>query len=431
MDVQRILIKKVHAREVLDSRGDPTIEAEVHVNGAIGSAIAPSGKSVSSHALSEIRDCTKAYSGRGVLKVVTTINTIVSKKLKGKNAADQSRIDELLLSLNGKNRLGTHAITAISMATCRAVAAHEKLELYEYLLTLTNRKPTLPIPFAKLVSGGAHAPVGLPIQEINIAPVGARTFSEAVQYVAEVYGAFRTKISAKNPRATLTADEGGFVPNAENIEQTLHLVTDSIKKAGYKNKVMLSIDAAANNFYKKDEYHLGVPLRPDQLLRFWLTLAKEFPIISLEDPFAEDDYLSWHLLMHDLGKKVHMQVVSDDLTATRKDRVQRAINERLCNTLLVKVNQVGTVTAAIESALLAFENGWNVMVSHRSGETEDTFIADLAVALGCGQIKIGAPCRGERTAKYNRLLQIEEHLGKKSPVCAISPSNCSTIKYKR
>ncbi len=407
----------VHGREILDSRGNPTVEADVTLaNGAVGRAAVPSGASTGKHEAVELRDKTKPYLSKGVLKAVANINVAIRRKVKGMDARDQAALDQAMITLDGtknKSRLGANAILAVSLAAARAAAAAKGVELYEHLATLTGEQPKLPIPFANVINGGKHAGGKLKPQEFMIVPHGARTFSEAVEMVSETYHLLKGLITREyGPAAAHVGDEGGFAPPLETPEEALDLLKKAIKKAGYTKSVAIAMDPAASEFYDGKEYDLGTrKLAPEELVTYWQTLVKRYPIISLEDPFDQDDFLSWNMLS---AKLQPFQIVGDDLTVTNTARIQKAIDEQLCNALLLKVNQIGTLTEALGAAMLARAAGWNVMVSHRSGETEDPFIADLAVALGCGQLKLGAPCRGERTAKYNRLLRIEEHLGRKA-----------------
>jgi len=412
-------IASIHAREILDSRGNPTVEAEVTLaSGALGRAAVPSGASTGKHEALELRDGTKPYGGKGVMKAVTNVNVAIARRLKGMDARDQRAVDAAMLALDGtpnKARLGANAILAVSLAVCRAAARALGLADYEHLCTLTGQKPVLPMPFANVINGGKHAEGKLKLQEFMIVPTGARTFSEAVQMLAETYQFLKRALHEKyGAGATHVGDEGGFAPPLSTPEETLDLLVATIRQAGYAKRMMLALDPAVSGLYDGKAYDFGEGrLAPEEAIRYWMGLTKSYPILSLEDPFAEDDDLSWRMLADDMHKERRpFQLVGDDLTVTNTARIQKAIDEGLCNALLLKVNQVGTLSEALDAATLARAAGWNVMVSHRSGETEDPFIADLAVALGCGQIKIGAPCRGERTAKYNRLLRIEERLGR-------------------
>jgi len=411
-------IKKILARQVLDSRGNPTVEVEIITQNNIrGKAIVPSGASTGIHEALELRDNEKAYLGQGVMKAIYNVK-MLSKLLKGWNIFDQEGLDTFMKSVDGtpnKSDLGANCILGISMAASRTAAKELKIPYYQYLAKLAKTKKSdicLPIPFANVINGGKHAPGKLKAQEFMIVPVKARTFSEATMMISETYHLLR-EIIKKKFKSVGVGDEGGFAPPLSKPEEALDLITQAIKKAGYEKKVMIALDPASSEFYNKKtkKYDLGFKkMSYKELSNYWNKLLKKYSIISLEDVFSEDDFEAWHYFK----KNSKIQLVGDDLLVTNPERIKLAIEKKLCNSLLLKVNQIGTLTEAIESARMVMKKGWTVMVSHRSGETEDTLIADLAVALGCGQIKIGAPCRGERTAKYNRLLRIEEELGEKS-----------------
>lgn len=420
-DDSGFLIKDIHAREILDSRGNPTVECDVLlVCGARGRAAVPSGVSTGKHEAVELRDGTKAYGGRGVQRAVVNLNVAIARFLLGKDSRNQAQIDKLMLEIDGtpnKAVLGANAILAASIAVSRAAANAKRQEYYEYLCTLTGEEPKLPIPFCNVINGGKHAAGRLKPQEFMIVPTGATSFAEAAEMVVETYHVLADLLKERyGAAATHVGDEGGFAPPLDTAEEALDLLLAAIKKVGYDDKVVIALDPAASELYVDGNYDVGNGAEePEQIVEFWHHLLAEYPIVSLEDPFEQDDFLSWHMLRDRLQReRRQVQVVGDDLTVTNTTRIQRAIDEQLCNALLLKVNQVGTLTEAIAAAKLAKTAGWNVMVSHRSGETEDPFIADLAVALGCGQIKLGAPCRSDRTAKYNQLLRIEEHLGKRA-----------------
>jgi len=411
------VIARVHAREILDSRGNPTVEADVLLAGsARGRAAVPSGASTGKYEAVELRDGASAYGGQGVLKAVANVNVAIDRKVRGMDARAQAALDQAMISLDGtpdKSRLGANALLAVSLAAARAAARAKGVELYEHLAVLTGREPRLPIPFSNVINGGKHADGKLKPQEFMIVPHGATSFAEAAELVSETYHILRSLLQERfGATAIHVGDEGGFAPPLETPEQALDFLTKAIKRAGHQGRVAIALDPAASEFYDGKEYDLGFArLAPEALVEYWRGLIKKYDVISLEDPFDQEDYLSWNMLS---AKLTPFQIIGDDLTVTNTARIQRAIDERLCNTLLLKVNQIGTLTEALNAAMLARAAGWNVQVSHRSGETEDSFIADLTVALGCGQIKLGAPCRGERTAKYNRLLRIEEHLGRKA-----------------
>ena len=403
-------IIKIKARQVLDSRGNPTIECEIFTNKSKGSAIVPSGASIGKYEALELRDKEKAYHGKSVLKAINNINKI-TPKLIGKEITKQQDIDKLLDELDGtpnKSNLGANATLAVSLAS--AVAASNSLNkpLYKYLGNKTN----LPIPFCNIINGGKHSEGDLKIQEFMIVPIKAKSFSEATQMVAEIYYTLKEDIEDKYGKlATHVGDEGGFAPPIKNPYEALDLISKAIEENNYKENVKIAIDAAASEFYTGTQYQIEPEkvLNSNKLIEYYKDLIKKYPIISLEDPFDQDDFESYR----ELKKKIKIQIVGDDLLVTNKDRIEHAIKQKLCNCLLLKVNQIGTLSEALEAFKLASKAGWKTMVSHRSGETEDTFISDLSVALGCGQIKLGAPCRGERTSKFNRLLRIEEELGKK------------------
>ena len=405
-------ITKIKARQVLDSRGNPTIECEIFTNKSKGSAIVPSGASTGKYEALEVRDKEKAYHGKSVLKAINNINKIISPKLIGKEITKQEEIDKLLDYLDGtpnKSNLGANATLAVSLGS--AVAASNTLNkpLYKYL----GNKLNLPIPFCNIINGGRHSEGDLKIQEFMIAPVKAKSFSEATQMVAEIYYTLKQNIEDKYGKlSTHVGDEGGFAPPIKSPYEALDLISKAIEENNYKENVKIALDAAASEFYTGTQYQVESEksLNSNKLIEYYKDLIKKYPIISLEDPFDQDDFEAYK----ELRKKLKIQIVGDDLLVTNKDRINHAVKQKLCNCLLLKVNQIGTLTEALEAFKTASKAGWNTMVSHRSGETEDTFISDLSVSLGCGQIKLGAPCRGERTAKFNRLLRIEEELGKKA-----------------
>ncbi len=410
----------IHARQVFDSRGNPTVEVEVAAGGLKAKAMVPSGASTGIHEAVELRDDAVQYNGKGVLQAVDNVNTIIAKALKGIDPTQQKKIDNLLLKLDGttnKGKLGANALLGVSMACARLGALCKGIPLYEHISKLSGRKIVMPIPFANIINGGEHAGNKLTPQEFMIVPTGASSFTEATQIVTETYHLLK-KIIAKQygKEATSVGDEGGFAPPLDSFEEALDLIMEAIKKSGWSDKLKIALDPAASEFYVKKHYDVGLKiLRPSQLVDHYRDLFKKYPIVSVEDPFEQDDFESFKALMQSMkGMKQKPQIVGDDLTVTNVKRIRLAAKEKLCNALLLKVNQIGTITESIDAALLAFKHGWNVMVSHRSGETEDPFIADMAVGLGSGQIKLGAPCRSDRVAKYNQLLRIEEALGKKA-----------------
>lgn len=406
------LILDVRGRQVLDSRGNPTVEVDIITKDHVGSAIVPSGASTGKYEACELRDNKKAYHGKSVLKAVKYINTVIKKELLGKDVLRQSVIDGLLLALDGtknKAKLGANALLGVSLACCRAAALAKHVPLYEYIAHITDNSPLLPLPFANVINGGKHAESGLPFQEIMIVPTGAKSFSQAAMMVSEVYHTLKAIIKKTyGAQYTLLGDEGGFAPPLEDVEVALDLLLHAIKKCGYTGKIKIAMDPAASEFYHKNTY-LDEEYSWEDLEGFYLDLMHKYPIISIEDPFDQEDYTAFA----SLTKQSKVQIVGDDLTVTNPDRILRAAQEGWCNALLLKINQIGTLTEAFRAARIAKQHGWHVMVSHRSGETEDPFIADLAVGLGCGQIKLGACARGERTAKYNQLLRIEDMLGNK------------------
>ncbi|MDP3698224.1 MAG: phosphopyruvate hydratase [Nanoarchaeota archaeon] len=406
-------ITAIKAREILDSRGNPTVEVDLFTKQTCQSAAVPSGASTGKHEASELRDGGKRYLGKGVQKAVRNVEEKISPLLKGVDCVEQRKIDELMIKKDGtknKQKLGANAILGVSLAAARAATAEKKKFLFQYLHSLANvnRKPSMPMPFFNVINGGKHAGNQLAFQEFMIAPK-AKSFAEALRIGSEVYHVLKEVIEKKyGKEATNVGDEGGFAPPLKRAEEALELLMEAILKAGYAGKVELALDCAASEFYKNGKYKLHATMNKKQLLDYYLHLIKKYPIISIEDPFEQEDFVSFA----ELRKKSKIQIVGDDLTVTNVTRIKKAIQKRSCNCLLLKVNQIGTLTEALDAVKLAYEHDWKVMVSHRSGETEDTFIADLAVAIGCGMIKAGAPCRGERIAKYNRLLRIEEVLRK-------------------
>lgn len=409
-----VKITNVHAWQVLDSRATPTLAVEVQAGNYSGVAMVPSGVSTGMYEALELRDGTKHYHGKSVFSAVNHVNNLLSKKVIGRDVLDQRGIDELMITVDGtenKSRLGANAILGVSLAAAKCAASSRDLQLYEYL----GKARVLPIPFSNLINGGKHAEGNLKIQEFMIAPVRAKSFSEATMFVAEIYHTLKEIIQNKYGKSAVhVGDEGGFAPPLYDPHDALSLLHKAISELGYQDKVKVALDAAASEFYDRKLQKYAVEskkvLDRGELIDYYLNLIKTYPIISLEDPFDQDDHHAFAELM----KKVKIQVVGDDLLATNPTRIREAIGEKLCNALLLKVNQIGTLTEAYEAASLASKASWRMMVSHRSGETEDTFIADLAVSLGCGQIKVGAPARGERTAKFNRLLKIEQEVGKKA-----------------
>ncbi len=409
------LIEEIVAREILDSRGNPTIEVEVLLTGgAMGRAAVPSGASTGVHEAVELRDGDAVrYEGKGVLRAVANVNETIADELLGWDALDQVGIDEFLIGLDGtpnKGHLGANAILGTSLAVAKAAADALGLPLYRYIGGVSAR--TLPVPMMNILNGGKHATDSTDLQEFMVMPVGAPSFAEALRWGAETYHSLK-KVLKKRGYNTNVGDEGGFAPSLGSNEEAVEVIVEAIEAAGYQpgRDIFIALDPAASEIYEDGRYHLkkeGRALSGAEMVDFYEEWVNKYPIISLEDGLAEDDWEAWALLTARLGDRV--QIVGDDLLVTNVQRVQRAIEERAANSLLCKVNQIGTLTEAIAAVNMAQRAGWTVVVSHRSGETEDTTIADLVVALNTGQIKTGAPCRSDRVAKYNQLLRIEEQL---------------------
>jgi enolase len=412
-------ISEIFARQILDSRGNPTVEVDVLTDeGALGRAAVPSGASTGIHEAVELRDeDKKKYLGKGVLKAVKNVNEIITPALAGYDVADQTGVDQLMIQLDGtpnKGKLGANAILAVSMAVAKAAAEEASLPLYRYIGG-TNAK-TLPIPMMNILNGGAHADNKIDFQEFMVMPVGAATFSEGLRWGVEIFHALKTVLKKKG-FSTNVGDEGGFAPNIQSNEEAIEIVLTAIGAAGYKtgSQIVIAMDAANSELWdvkkKKYVFHKssGKELSSDQLVKFWAGWVKQYPIASIEDGMAEDDWDGWKNLSTAVGSKC--QLVGDDLFVTNVTRIQQGIDKGIANGLLVKVNQIGTITETINAVTLAQHNGYNTIMSHRSGETEDTTIADLAVALNCGQIKTGSASRTDRMAKYNQLIRIEELLG--------------------
>lgn len=402
-------IIEVKARQVLDSRGNPTVEAEVFTRNNSARAIVPSGASTGVHEALELRDKKKEYSGKGVTKAVSNV-LWMRKFLLGRSVVQQEEIDTLMRQFDGtknKRKYGANAILAVSLACARLAAKEEKKPLYVYLGNLFGEKPKMPTPFMNVINGGLHADNDLDFQEYMVVPQG-NTFSESLRIGVEVYHELK-KVLKNKGLSTSVGDEGGFAPNLKSHEEPIKLIMTAAKNLGYQKKVKIAMDIAASDIYFNGKYVVeGKKLSANQLSDLYGKLIKKYPIISIEDPFHEEDFKAFAKFTKKFGDKI--KVVGDDLLVTNVSRMHKALDVGACNTLLLKVNQIGTLTEAMKAANLAYRHGWGVMVSHRSGETEDSFIADLAVALGCGMIKTGAPCRGERTAKYNQLLRIEEKI---------------------
>ena len=410
-------IRRIHAREILDSRGNPTVEVTVQLDdGAVGTAAVPSGASTGAHEAVELRDGDKArYGGKGVLKAIENVNNRIALALTGLSPYDQEALDHRLRDLDGtsnKAHLGANAILGVSLAIAHATARSQGLPLYRYL-GKGKQEFILPVPMFNILNGGRHAANSTDIQEFMVVPAGLPTFREALRCGAEVYQALKSVLQQRG-YSTNVGDEGGFAPSLPSNRDALDLVLEAIEKAGYRPgfDCFLALDPAASEFYRDGVYVLereGARLSSAEMVALWARWVEDFPIISIEDGLAEDDWKGWSLLMKRLGDRV--QIVGDDLYTTNPERIRRGIESRTSNALLVKLNQIGTLTETLEAIRTAKEAGWGTVISHRSGETEDTTIADLAVATAAGQIKSGAPARSERVAKYNRLLRIEEELG--------------------
>ena len=410
------IITQVYAREILDSRGNPTVEVEVILeDGTMGRAAVPSGASTGVHEAVELRDGDKKrYVGKGVMKAVENVNDIIAEALIGLDATRQIEIDELLIRLDetpNKAKLGANAILGVSMAVAKAAANYVGLPLYQYLGGTNAHE--LPVPMMNILNGGSHADTNVDIQEFMIMPVGAKSFSECLRMNVEIYHALKGILKAKG-LSTGLGDEGGFAPNLESNAEALDVIMEAIAKAGYKagKDIMLAMDVAASEFYKDGKYHMlaeGAPKTSTQMVNYLADLVAKYPIISIEDGLAEDDWKGWAALTKKLGDKV--QLVGDDLFVTNAARLQMGIDKGVANAILIKVNQIGTLTETFRAVELAKRHGYTAIVSHRSGETEDVTMSDIAVALNAGQIKSGAPARTDRVAKYNQLLRIEEDLG--------------------
>ena len=411
-------IKRVHAREVLDSRGNPTVEVEVTLeSGAFGRAIVPSGASTGEHEAVELRDGGSRYLGKGVSNAVNNVNTEIAKLLIGQDASDQKNADSKMISLDGtsnKARLGANAILGASLAVAHAAAADKKLPLYKSLGG--DDAVTMPVPMMNVMNGGVHADNNIDLQEFMIMPVGASSFSQALQWGVETYHTLKSLLKAKG-LSTAVGDEGGFAPNLANNESAIEFLVDAIVKAGFKpgKDISIALDPAMSEVYRDSQYHLtgeNKVFTSDELVNWWSQLVARYPIVSIEDGMAENDWDGWKMLSTSLGSRV--QLVGDDLFVTNPKRLQIGIDKKTANSVLIKVNQIGTLTETLETVALANANRYASVMSHRSGETEDSTIADLAVATNCGQIKTGAPARSDRVAKYNQLLRIEQELGSRA-----------------
>ena len=412
-------IKQIHAREILDSRGNPTVEVDVVLdNGLMGRAAVPSGASTGTREAVELRDGDKKrYLGKGVLKAVENVNKIISPELIGKNPNKQKEIDYLMIKLDGtdnKAKLGANAILGVSLAIAKAAAQDKGVSIYQYLGGKDARR--LPIPFLNILNGGKHADNNVDIQEFMIAPIGAPSFKEALRYAAEVYHTLKGILKSKG-LSTSVGDEGGFAPNLSRNEEAIEIIIAAIEKAGYKpgKDVAIVLDPAASEFYQDGKYLLKADnknLSSEEMVDYYASLVSKYPIISIEDGLAENDWNGWRILTQKLGGKI--QLVGDDIFVTNPKILAEGIKQGIANSVLIKLNQIGTITETLETIDLAKKSGYTCMFSHRSGETEDSFLADITVATNAGQLKTGAPARSERLAKYNQLLRIEEELGEKA-----------------
>lgn len=416
-------IKRIHARAIFDSRGNPTVEVDLFTDKGQFRAGVPSGASTGIHEALELRDNIKAeYMGKGVSQAVKNVNEVIAPALLAQNFAvtEQQKIDQFMLDLDGtknKSKLGANAILGVSIAVCKAGAAELGIPLYRHIANLAGHKDIImPVPAFNVINGGSHAGNKLAMQEFMLLPTGASSFSEAMRMGSEIYHNLKSVIKSKyGMDACNVGDEGGFAPNIQDNMEGLELLKVAIEKAGYTGKVKIGMDVAASEFYQDGKYNLdfksktpdpALTVSADQLAQIYSDMTSKYPVVSIEDAFDQDDWAAWTKYQ----ASTDVQLVGDDLTVTNSERIKTAIEKKACNCLLLKVNQIGSVTESIESCKLAQSSGWGVMVSHRSGETEDSFIADLVVGLGTGQIKTGAPCRSERLAKYNQLLRIEEEL---------------------
>jgi enolase 1/2/3 len=418
-------ITEVHARQVLDSRGNPTIEVEL-VAGRPGRAIVPSGASTGVHEAVELRDGGKAYGGKGVLEAVENVNGEIADAIRGLDVGEQEELDRRLIELDGtpnKGRLGANAILGVSLAAAKAAAAGADLALHEYLRA--TGEATLPVPMMNVINGGVHADNSIDLQEFMVVPAGASSLSEGLQVGVEVYHALK-KLLSERGLSTLVGDEGGFAPNLESSENAIELILEAAERAGHRDRIAIALDPATSEVFSDGTYRFeGREKTSAEMPGFWAEIVERYPVVSIEDGAAEDDWDSWRTLTEQLGDRV--QLVGDDLFVTSRARLQEGIDRGVANSILIKVNQIGTLTETIEAVRLAHENGYTTVISHRSGETEDATIADLAVAFGTGQIKTGAPARTDRVAKYNQLLRIEEALGDD----AVYPGWSAFPRYRR
>ncbi|ODQ55249.1 enolase [Saitoella complicata NRRL Y-17804] len=436
-------ISKIHARTIYDSRGNPTVEVDLYTaDGALHRCAVPSGASTGIHEALELRDKESQWGGKGVLKAVSNVNDVIAPALikADLDLKDQAAVDKFLIELDGtknKAKLGANAILGVSMAVAKAAAAEKGVPLYRHLADVSGaKKPfVLPVPAFNVINGGSHAGGRLAFQEFMIMPTGVASFSEAMRAGAEIYAVLKSLTKKKyGMSAGNVGDEGGVAPDIQTPEEALDLIMDAISKAGYEGKIKIAMDVASSEFYKDNKYDLDFKnpesdpskfVSGEDLGKQYAALAEKYPIVSIEDAFEQDDWEAWV----NLCANSEFQLVGDDLTVTNVERIQTAIEKKACNALLLKINQIGTITESINAANDSFNAGWGVMVSHRSGETEDTFIADLVVGLRAGQIKTGAPCRSERLAKYNQLLRIEEELGSEAVYAGENFRNASQHNF--
>jgi enolase len=404
-------IDSIKARQILDSRGNPTIEVEVKTKNAEGRASAPSGASRGSREAVELRDGGEEFHGKGVKKAIENVNTILAPAIVGMDVYEQEEIDGKIIKIDGtpdKRIIGGNACIATSIACCKCAANSKKIPVHLYLNKEAN---VLPVPFMNIINGGKHAGNELAIQEYMIAPIMAKSFSQAIRMGCEVYYSLKEIILKKYGRNAINVgDEGGFAPPLKETRDALELIMDAIEENGYENEVMLAIDCAASSFYKGNLYYIEGEKSQDELIDFYEEIVEEYPIVSIEDAFSEDDWDGFSKLTKKLGKKI--QIVGDDIFVTNAKRLKEGIKKKACNALLLKPNQCGTLSETLKVVKICNENNYSIMVSHRSGDTCDSFISELAVAINCGQIKAGAPCRAERTEKYNQLIRIEEEIEK-------------------
>lgn len=417
----RFKIKKIFAREILDSRGNPTVEVEIHTEKNFARASVPSGASMGVHEALELRDNDeKRFHGKGVLKAVKNVNELIAKKIVGMDCREQEEIDNLMIKMDGtenKSKLGANAILGVSIGVAKIVALEQEILLWKYIATLTKNNKSkknffLPTPAMNIINGGKHAGSELQIQEYMILPVNEKVFHEKVRICSEIYQSLKDLLKEKyGKNAINVGDEGGFAPPLKKVEEPLDLILEVIENLGYEKKVKLGLDCAASEFFlsNKKKYMIeGKMLTKEKLIETYESLLKKYPIISIEDPFDQDDFFSWKEFNKNFGNKI--LIVGDDLLVTNVKRIKLAIEKKLCNSLLLKINQIGTITESMKAFKLAKKSSWKIFVSHRSGETEDSFIADFSVGLKADFIKAGAPCRGERISKYNQLLRIEEKI---------------------